>query len=114
MQAHRSLRRTDVTRYSAAQIAMMVASEFLRASSRAQYPQIVHGCFGRARELMGILETIPMESDVAAALKSVYDRCTEDQLMVADRLPSESIRDLSENLAHAFERASENLKSHHA
>src|ERR1035438_6384593 len=104
MQAHRSLQRTDVTKYPATQIALMVASEFLRASSRAQYPQIVHGCFARARELMGILETIALGADVAAELKPIYGRCTEDQLMVADRLPIESVRALSQNLAQAFER----------
>jgi hypothetical protein len=114
MQAHRSLRRTDVTKYPTTQIALMVASEFLRASSRAQYPQIVHGCFGRARELMGILETLTLETDVAAELKPIYERCTEDRLMVADRLPAESIQALSQHLAQAFERASEGLKESHA
>jgi hypothetical protein len=114
MQAHRSLRRTDVTKYPVTQIASMVASEFLRASSRAQYPQIVQGCFGRARELMGILETLTMEESVAAELKPIYELCTEDKLMVADRLPPERIRELSEKLAQAFEHASEDLKKHHA
>ena len=114
MQAHRSLQRTDVTKYPPTQIALMVASEFLRASNRAQYPEIVSACFGRARELMGILETIALEMTVAAELKPIYERCTEDQLMVADRLPVESIRTLSQNLAQAFERASEGLKQHHA
>lgn len=114
MQAHRSLQRTDVTKYPATQIALMVASEFLRASSRAQYPQIAHACFGRARELMGILETIPLETGVATELKPIYERCTEDRLMVTDLLSTESIRAISQHLAQAFERASENLENSHA
>jgi hypothetical protein len=114
MQAHRSLQRTDVTKYPATQIALMVASEFLRASSRAQYPQIVHGCFARARELMGILETMTLEENVAVALKPIYELCTEDKLMVADQLPVDAVRTMSQNFAQSFERASEGLKEHHA
>jgi len=114
MQAHRSLQRTDVTKYPTTHIALMVASEFLRAAGRAQYPQIVHGCFARARELMGILETMALRTDVASELKPIYDRCTEEKLMVADRLSIEDVRALSQEFAEAFEQASQSLGEPHA
>jgi len=114
MNAHRSLRRTDVTKYPVTQVALMVASEFLRASTRAQYPDIVRGCIHRARELMGILETMTMDDIVATELKPIYERCTEDNIMISEKLPAESIRQFTEALAQAFERASENMKHTHA
>ena len=71
MKAHRSLHRVDVLKYGPDQIAMMVASEFLRASERTQYASIANNCFERALELMGILETIPLNEDVAQAERVV-------------------------------------------
>ena len=110
MNAHRSLQRVDVLHYPVDKIALMIASEFLRAESRAQYPTIVQWCYHRARELMGILETLPLETEVALELSSIYGRCTEDQLMPASPLPSERIRAVSLELAAAFEKAAEHLK----
>jgi len=110
VKAHRSLQRTDVLKYPPDQIALMVASEFLRAAERAQYASIAKNCFERARELMGILETISLDAHVALELSAVYDRCTEDQLMAQDPGPVEHIRMLSLELAAAFEKASEHMK----
>ena len=115
MNAHRSLQRTDVLKYSSDKIALMVASEFYRASDRAQYASIAKNCFERARELMGILETIPLDTDVALELSPIYARCTEDQLLTVDSMPLEQIRAKYLELAAAFERASEHLEnSNHA
>lgn len=115
MNAHRSLSRVDVQKYSPAQIALMVASEFLRASTRAHHASIANGCLHRARELMGILETLPLDANVALELSPIYYRCTEDQLIVADRMPAEQVRTLGLELATVFEKASEALaKASHA
>ena len=100
----------DVLKYGPDQIAMMVASEFLRASERTQYASIANNCFERARELMGILETIPLTEDVAQELSPVYGRCTRDQLMIDDRMPLERVRKISLEVASAFEKASENIR----
>jgi hypothetical protein len=111
MNAHRSLKRLDVTKYPVDKIALMVASEFLRASDRAHYITIVTGCFHRARELMGILETIDLNSDVAAELRPAYELCREKDLFVADRLAApEGVREFSLKLAEAFEAAAHKLK----
>ena|ERR1700687_5391071 len=111
MNAHRSLQRLDVLRYPVDQIALMIASEFLRAGSRAQYPQIVEGCFHRARELMGILETIELHPAVACDLRPYYEKCSERELFVSNRITSpDHVRLLSQDLAEAFESASEKLK----
>ncbi len=109
MKAHRSLQRLDVLKYPPEKIALMVASEFLRASARSEYPSIVQGCFDRARELMGILDTVDLGPEVASDLQPVYHRCTEEQLLGAKHLPA-LVREMSLALAQAFERASERLQ----
>ncbi len=108
MNAHRSLSRLDVLKYSPDKISMMVASEFLRASARAQYPSIVSGCFDRAWELMGILETIALDANVAQDLSPVYRRCSHD--MRKGSIPVEAIRLSSLEIASVFEKAAVLLK----
>jgi len=104
MNAHRSLQRLDVLKYPSSKIASMVASEFFRAAGRAQYPQIVQGCFSRARELMGLLETLPLDEQTVASLKPVYDEFSRKSLE-AQQSPS-AIQTFAAQMAEVFEQTS--------
>jgi hypothetical protein len=111
MKAHRSLQRLDILRYSRDKIALMVASEFLRASSRAEYQQVVRACFERAKELMGILETIELDAEVAKQLRPHYQECSRATFMATEKeFSPDMVRQFSDKLARAFERASTQLK----
>ena len=110
MKAHPGLSRAEVTRYPAEKITLMVASEFLRAADRVKYPDFVKNCFRRARELMGILETVPLRDDVALTLKDIYAQCGGGNLFQLLVRTPEDIRRKSLELAGSFEAASRHLK----
>jgi hypothetical protein len=106
MKMHRSLTRLDVRRKGPAQIALMVASEFGRAASRASHRENVISCYARARELMGLLETIPLPFAVAARLKPIFARATEQQLLSENRLTPDFIQRSSLEFAEEFTKIS--------
>lgn len=105
MNAHKGLTRLQLLKYPAEKIGLMVASEFLRASDKAKYPQIVRSSFARAKELMGVLETTDLTPTSAAYLQPYYGRCTEAQLRVSEQTSPEELRAFCLELAHAFEAA---------
>jgi len=96
----------DVVRKGAAQIALMVASEFGRAASRAIHRDNVLSCYGRARELMGILETLSMPPRVGSRLKPLFARMSEDEILRPGRLEPAFIERSCRELAEEFSRAS--------
>ena len=81
----------------------MVASEFYRAASGADYRADVLACFARARELMGVLETITLPMDIAADLPPVYRACRSSLLEKVAEQNSGEIREISEDFAQRFD-----------
>ena len=65
MRFHPSLTIDSVARHGAARVALMVASEFWRASNDAEFSADVLSCYERARELMGVAGLYTKELDVA-------------------------------------------------
>jgi len=106
MMAHRSLTRRDIVEKGPAQIALMVASEFGRASSRAVHRGNVLSCYARARELMGILETLPLPKTVGARLKPLFARMIEREILLENRLTPHFIERSCQEFADEFTRAS--------
>jgi len=103
MNAHKGLTRLDVLKYPPAKIGLMVASEFLRASNKTQYPEIVQKCFARARELMGVLEVADLDPECALYLQAYYRRCTDAQIAAVEQWPSVRLHDFCIELATVFE-----------
>jgi hypothetical protein len=109
VRAHRSLQPADVIKYGPSRIALMVASEFWRAAGGAKYRADVVACYGRARELMGILETVPFNEQVAAMLQPYYRKCIEKDLLRESRMSPKAVESFSREVAEAFERASDEM-----
>jgi hypothetical protein len=106
MNAHRSLSRKDVVKHGPQNIALMVASEFLRAAGRADHPALAEAAVRRARELMGILETLPLPVDAARRLQPIYRRCASRRLFAGERPLAAQIRRGGLELGDEFTRAS--------
>lgn len=109
MKAHRTLTREKLLRQGPARIALMVASEFGRASSRSAHPENVLACYARARELMGVLETIPMPRSVVHRLRPLYRRAAARELFQPARLDSRRTARSCAELAEEFNRAARKL-----
>jgi hypothetical protein len=105
MKYHKSLTSDGVLKYGPAKTALMVASEFWRASSGSEYRQDVVSCYRRAKELMGLLETVSLREDVAAELAPMYRDCRDTELLRDERLSPASVVEISTRMAEAFERA---------
>jgi len=103
MKNHKSLTIEGLTDKGPSKIALMVASEFYRAAAGADYPADVASCFKRARELMGVLETIPLPEDIASDLRSIYTACRETLLDKVARQPSEEVKEIAEDFAQRFD-----------
>jgi hypothetical protein len=110
MKYHRSQTPESVAQHGPSKIARMVASEFWRASSEPEYVQDVIACYDRARELMGILETIPFEPAIAESLVPVYKSCVRSELLQENRLTPPAIREFGERIAQKFDQVAERLQ----
>jgi hypothetical protein len=103
MRNHKSITVEVLAQKGPSKIALMVASEFYRAASGSDYHADVASCFDRARELMGVLETIPLPSDIASDLRPIYNACRASLLeKVAQQEPGQ-IREIAEDFAHRFD-----------
>jgi hypothetical protein len=105
MKAHPGITRVHLVQKGPASIALMVASEFGRASNRNTNENNVRSCYRRARELMGVLETLSLPPAVSRRLKPLYTRATERELFLQERMVPEFIRKSCAELADAFTRA---------
>lgn len=105
MMAHKGLSRRDVLRHGPAKIALMAASEFGRAASRKHDLKSVVACYRRARELLGILETIPLPPAAARRLKPLYGLARESALFDERRLDPRTLDRFSLEFADELERA---------
>jgi hypothetical protein len=109
MKYHPSLSRASVVAKGPAAIAMMVASEFGRASNRHAHQENVLACYNRARELMGVLETLRMPDSICRHLKPLFTRSTQKELLLPRRLHPELIRKSCAEMADAFNQAARQL-----
>ena len=109
MNAHPSITRTHLVEKGPAAIARMVASEFGRASNRSAHEQNVLACYRRARELMGVLETLPLSPLVCRRLKPLFDRSSERELFLKNRMRPDFIRKSCREMADAFNQAAETI-----
>lgn len=109
MKAHPGITRLHLVQKGAAAIALMVASEFGRASNRHAHEGNVRRCYERARELMGVLETLPLPASVARCLKPLYTRSTQQELYRPGRLEPGFVRKACAELAESFNRAATRL-----
>ncbi len=111
MRNHKSLKPEDIIKHGPAKIALMVASEFLRASNGSQYRADVITCYERARELMGVLETVPMDDETGSFLKPIYKECIATNLLKNENLNPEFIKRFSTRIADAFGEAASRLNA---
>lgn len=109
MKYHPSVTRQHLVSKGPAAIAMMVASEFYRASNRSSHEDNVVSAYHRARELMGVLETLRLPDAVCQSLKPLYERSIESELMVKERLAPEFVKKTAAELAEAFNNAASQL-----
>lgn len=107
MRVHRSLQPDELFRRGPQKMALMVASEFYRASSGSDYRDDVIACYDRARELMGVLETFPLGPEAGSYLKPYYSECRKTELLRDDRLTPDYVKTFGVRLAEAFEKAAE-------
>lgn len=110
MKYHPSITRAHLLSKGPAAIALMVASEFGRASNRNTHEQNVLACYHRARELMGVLETLSLPLPVCKQLKPLFDRSSERELLLQKRLTPDFIRKSCAEIADAFNRAAIELR----
>jgi len=109
MKAHPSLTRQHVLAKGPDAIALMIASEFGRAANRSRHRENVLSCYRRARELMGILETISLPADVSQQLKPWYQKATEQELLTEERLHPDWVQKFCLAAAAEFNRAATTL-----
>jgi hypothetical protein len=103
MRNHKSITVETLSEKGPSRIALMVASEFYRAASGADYRSDVASCFDRARELMGVLETIPLPADIASDLRPIYTACRAALLEKVIQQEPEEIREIAEDFAQRFD-----------
>jgi len=109
MKALKSLSREQVCAKGPSAIALMIASEFGRAVNRREHRDNVLGCYSRARELMGILETVRLPPLVSTRLKPLFDKSTERELMSEDHLQPDWIQKFCGEAAAEFNEAASKL-----
>ena len=109
MNAHRSLTRDDIAHRSPAAIALMVASEFSRASSRCHHRENVLSCYARAQELLGIMETLALTDEEVSLLQPLFKQCASGALLSESHLSPEAVEHLGTHLAEAFQIAAEKI-----
>ncbi len=105
MKAHQGLSRRDVIGYGPAKIALMAASEFSRAVSRKHNRENVLACFRRARELLGILETMLLPAVAMRRLRPLYQLACERSLFSDRRLDPRTLSRFGLEMADELERA---------
>ena len=109
MKAHRQLSRMHIIQKGPAAIALMIASEFGRAANRSEHRDNVLNCYRRARELMGVLETVALPLPVGRQLKPLYDRAAERHLLLEKHLTPDFVSKACAEFADAFNRAAASL-----
>jgi hypothetical protein len=109
MNAHRSMKRADIASRSPRDIALMIASEFSRASSRRHHRENVLSCYSRAHELLGIMETLPLTEESGLLLQPLYRSCATQTLTAESALIPERVLEVGQRLADAFLAAAERL-----
>jgi hypothetical protein len=109
MKAHPSLTRQSIRDKGPSAMALMIASEFGRAANRSEHRENVVRCYARARELMGILETVSLPDAVSARLKPWYDQSTEQSLLKEEHLQPAWIQNFCNQAASEFNTIASNL-----
>jgi hypothetical protein len=105
MRNHKSLKPEDLIKRGPEKIALMVASEFIRASTGSEFKSDVIRCYHRGRELMGVLETVSLSEETGAYLKPFYEECIESSLLKDERLDPAFVKSFGLHIADAFEKA---------
>ena len=105
MKAHPSLSRLHVLSKGPAAIVLMIASEFGRAANRSEHRDNVLMCYHRARELMGVLETVPLPLPVSESLKPWFEKASERELFTEERLQPLWIQKFCKEAASEFNQA---------
>jgi len=103
------LTRKDILRYTPDKIALMIASEFTRAANRAERIENVVACYERARELMGILETVSLAAVVSRRLRPIYQNVGMQKMLLLKDRNTAYIRQSSLELADELTRAASGL-----
>jgi len=109
MKAHPSLTRQYVLSKGPQAMALMIASEFGRAANRSEHRDNVLKCYGRARELMGVLETFLLPVSVSQRLKPWYEKSRENELLLDERLQPAYVQQLCSQAATEFNQVAQLL-----
>jgi len=109
MRFHKSSTTTDLLRRGPSKLAMMIASEFWRAREGAQFRDEAVRCLWRARELMGVLETVDLPESVGRKLAPCYEECSLKAMFAEERLTPSAIQEFSSRLGEIFDRAAQEL-----
>jgi hypothetical protein len=109
MKAHPSLSRLCVISKGPAAMVLMIASEFGRAGNRSEQRENVLNCYRRARELMGVLETVALPLPVAESLKPWFAKSSQRELFAEERLHPSWVQKFCTQAAAAFNQAASHL-----
>src|SRR5438552_2779979 len=109
MKYHPSLSRQYVLSKGPQAMALMIASEFGRAANRSDHRDNVLKCYGRARELMGVLETLLLPFSVSLRLKPWYEKSQENELLLDERLQPAYVQQFCSEAAAEFIQAAQLL-----
>lgn len=114
MKAHRNLTRHHIRSKGPAAISLMIVSEFERAANRSVHRDNVIHCYARARELMGILETMSLPAAISRRLKPIFARSSEQELLAEKRLTPLFVQKCSLEIAATFNWAASALSSQYS
>lgn len=109
MRFHKTSVSADLVQRGASKLARMVASEFWRARDGAEYrDEAVHALW-RARELMGVLETVNLPEPITQQLLPYYAECNLKSMFSEERLTPPALYSFGTRLAEAFDHAAQEL-----
>jgi hypothetical protein len=109
MRFHKTSVTSDLLKRGPSKIAMMIASEFWRASNGAEFKEEAVRALWRARELMGVLEIANLPDSVSQALLPYYAECSLKSMFQEERLQPAPLQAFSSRLGEAFDRAAQEL-----
>jgi hypothetical protein len=109
MRFHKSSTTTNLLLRGPSKLAMMVASEFWRATAGAEFREDAVRCLWRARELMGVLEIADLPESVSRQLLPCYQECSAKSMFREERLSPLAIREFGSRLGEIFDRVAQEL-----
>lgn len=109
MRFHKAVVSSDLVERGPAKLAMMVASEFWRARAGAEFRDEAVRALWRARELMGVLETVNLPQAISNRLLPYYRECRLPSMFADEQLAPQALIHFSDRLGNAFDQVARDL-----